>query len=166
MNFTASISPTGKDSGPYPSIPFATGVTPAPVGRRRILIVDDNAIILGALAFKLRANGYDVDTAADGAEAVSAARRQRPDLIIMDLMFPPDVAHGGGVSWDGFLIMKWLQRMEELSGAAFIMVTSETASNLPERARAAGAAAFFTKPVKTEELLSAIHLILDKKKPA
>src|SRR5438874_6015269 len=77
---------------------------------KKILIVDDSTIILKALSMKLKLAGYAVLTAQDGAEAVSLARREQPNLILLDISFPPDVAHGGGVAWDGFLIMNWLLR--------------------------------------------------------
>src|SRR5258708_35376570 len=81
--------------------------------RKKILVVDDSPIILKTLSMKLKARGYDVLTAEDGSTAVSTARRERPDLILLDITFPPDVAHGGGVAWDCFLIMHWLKGMDE-----------------------------------------------------
>src|SRR5689334_12871467 len=77
---------------------------------KKILIVDDSLIILKTLSIKLKAAGYQVFTAVDGSEAVSTVRRERPHLILLDIGFPPDVGHGGGVAWDGFLIMTWLRR--------------------------------------------------------
>src|SRR5947209_1060637 len=94
-----------------------------PVSRKKILIVDDSVIILKTLSIKLRGHGYDVVTADDGAAAVSAVRRERPDLILLDISFPPDVGHGGGVPWDGFLVMSWLQRIEEAKGVPVIIIT-------------------------------------------
>jgi len=81
--------------------------------RKTILIVDDDRVVQQALALKLKASGYDVLEAEDGAAAVSTVRRQKPDLILLDISFPPDVAHGGGVPWDGFLILNWLRRLDE-----------------------------------------------------
>src|SRR6266404_4631354 len=94
---------------PIPMIPApALEIKPATVmSRKKILIVDDSQIILKTLSFKLKGAGYEVITAADGGTAVSLVRTQRPDLILLDITFPPDVAHGGGVGWDGFLIMEW-----------------------------------------------------------
>src|SRR6267143_2497954 len=83
------------------------------MNRKKILVVDDSPVILKALSMKLTAAGYDVLTAEDGGGAVSLARREKPDLILLDISFPPDVAHGGGVAWDGFLIMNWLRRLDE-----------------------------------------------------
>jgi CheY-like chemotaxis protein len=47
----------------------------------------------------LQGAGYRVVTAMDGSEAVAAARKENPDLILLDISFPPNV---GGVEWDGF----------------------------------------------------------------
>ena len=79
----------------------------------RILVVDDNKVQTTALSMKLKAQGYEVLVASDGSEAISIARREKLDLILLDIVFPPDVGHGGGVAWDGFLILSWLRRMEE-----------------------------------------------------
>src|SRR5258708_32495903 len=105
--------------------------------RKRILVVDDSPIILKTLSMKLKASGYDVLTAEDGAVAVSTARRERPDLILLDIAFPPDVAHGGGVPWDGFLIMDWLHRMDEAKNIPIVIITGGD----PERYKARSMAA-------------------------
>src|ERR1043165_8886949 len=96
---------------------------PAAGIRKKILVVDDDAIIIRTLSFKLKSNGYDVLTAVDGSEAVATVRREKPDLILLDLSFPPDVAFGGGVPWDGFLIMDWVRRIEELKHTPIIIIT-------------------------------------------
>src|SRR5882672_5079893 len=77
-------------------------------GRKVILVVDDNLVFQKAMLMKLRAQGYDVMTAEDGSAALAAIRRLQPDLILLDINFPPDVANGGGIGWDGFLILRWL----------------------------------------------------------
>src|SRR5216683_1930362 len=93
------------------------------MNRKKILVVDDSPVILKALSLKLTAAGYDVLTAEDGAGAVNQARREKPDLILLDISFPPDVAHGGGVAWDGFLIMGWVRRMDEGRNIPIIIIT-------------------------------------------
>jgi len=130
------------------------------MSQRKILIVDDNEVILKTLSLKLRSNGYEVLTATDGAEAVGTIRRERPDLVLLDISFPPDVAHGGGVPWDGFLIMNWLRRIEEVKDIPIMVITGGDAAQYHDRALAAGAVAFFHKPIANEELLDAIHKVL------
>ena len=124
------------------------------------MVVDDSAIIRKTLSMKLKASGYEVLTAEDGSVAVSTARRERPDLILLDISFPPDVAHGGGVPWDGFLIMGWLKRMDEAKDIPIIVITGGEAPQLKDRCMAAGAVGFFQKPINNDELLAAIRLTL------
>jgi CheY-like chemotaxis protein len=128
--------------------------------KRKILIVDDSVIVLKALSLKLKSKGYDVLTAADGSAAVSTARREKPDLILLDISFPPDVAHGGGVAWDGFLIMDWLRRMDEVKDIPIIIITGGDPEKLKDRSLAAGATAFFHKPLDNDELLGVIRKTL------
>jgi DNA-binding response OmpR family regulator len=127
---------------------------------KKILIVDDNALLLKALSMKLRASGYDVSTAVDGSGAVSTVRQQRPDLILLDISFPPDVGHGGGVAWDGFLILNWLRRMDEAVNTPVIIITGCDPAKYKDRCLAAGVAGFFPKPINNEELLAAIAKVL------
>lgn len=128
--------------------------------RQKILVVDDSAIIVKSLAFKLKSNGYDVLTAVDGAEAVATVRREKLDLILLDLNFPPDVAFGGGVPWDGFLIMDWLRRMDEGGNVPVIVITGAVPAESDQRALAAGVVKVFHKPIDQEALLVAIRDIL------
>src|ERR1044071_2483616 len=126
----------------------------------KILIVDDSRIILKAFSNKLLSCGYEVLTAQDGGTAVNLAREQKPDLIILDINFPPDVGHGGGVAWDGFLIIGWLRRMEEAKDTPVIIITGADASKYKQRALAAGAVDFFHKPVDPDQLVAAIRRAL------
>ncbi len=127
------------------------------MSRKKILVVDDNAVILKTISVKLNANGYDVVTAEDGGGAVSAVRQERPDLILLDISFPPDVAHGGGVAWDGFLIIAWLRRLEEGKHIPIIVITGGDPARYKDQALGAGAVSFFHKPFNNEELLGAIR---------
>jgi CheY-like chemotaxis protein len=124
------------------------------------LIADDNLVFLKALSMKLRNNGYEVLTTQDGAGTVHLARTGRPDLILLDINFPPDVAQGGGVSWDGFLIMEWLRRTHETRHTPVIVITGEDPCRYREPSLAAGAVAFFHKPIRPEELLPVIRRAL------
>src|ERR1051325_5335914 len=135
------------------------------MSRKRVLIVDDDEVIRTGLALKLQHHGYDVLTAVDGSEAVSTARHERPDLILLDITFPPDVAHGGGVPWDGFLIMDWLHRLEEAKDIPIIVITGGAPEKFKERALAKGAAGFFHKPIPNDELLAEIKRLIGEGAP-
>jgi len=136
------------------------------MSRKKILVVDDSVLILKLMSMKLTAHGYDVITVEDGGSAVSAVRTEKPDLILLDLSFPPDVAHGGGVAWDGFLIMTWLQRMEEAKHIPIIVITAGDPAKYKDRALAAGAVSFFHKPIDNDELLTVIRNTLAEKPAA
>jgi CheY-like chemotaxis protein len=127
---------------------------------RTILLVDSNAVFLTGFSNTLRAEGYEVLTAEDGSTAVSAARNNMPDLIILDLYYPPDVSHGGGVPWDGFLILDWIKRMADSSKTRVIFTTDADPAQYAERARKAGASGLFQKGRDMSQLLSVVHRFL------
>jgi CheY-like chemotaxis protein len=143
-----------------PSTAFVT----APNGKK-ILVVDDNPVIIKTLSFKLKAAGYTVISALDGGEAVSSTRKEKPDLILLDINFPPDVSHGGGVPWDGFLIMNWVRRMDEAKHVPIIIITSGDPAKYKDRALAEGAHSFFHKPIEMQELMTTVQKILGTEPP-
>lgn len=128
------------------------------MNKKKILVVDDDAVVIRGLSIKLEANGFEVVTALDGAAAVTAVRTQRPDLILLDLNFPADM---GGVSWDGFLIMEWLKRLEEATNVPIFVITGGDRKQYEARALAAGATAFFHKPIDHDELFRLIRQTLN-----
>ena len=131
------------------------------MNRKKILVVDDDRVILKSLTIKLNAWGYDVTTASDGGAALSAVRTQPPDLILLDISFPPVVGHGGGGgAWEGFLITVWLKRMEEAAHIPIIMITGGDPAKHEERAMKIGATAFFHKPIDHDELFDVISKAL------
>src|SRR5512135_43278 len=95
---------------------------------KKILVVDDNPVVVKAVEGKLQSCGYEVITAEDAASAVSNVRLGRPDLVLLDIAFPPDVAHGGVVAWDGLLIINWLRRMEEAHDVPIVILSGLEAS--------------------------------------
>jgi CheY-like chemotaxis protein len=100
---------------------------------RKILVVDDNPVVLKAFELKLKALGFQVLIASEGATAVSLARQERPDLIVLDINFPPDVG-SSGLQWDGFNIMQWMQRFQEVANIPVIIITSSDPSKLKDKA--------------------------------
>jgi len=132
---------------------------------RKILIADDSRIILRTLSNNLSAHGYQVLTADNGGEAVRLARGEKPDLILLDINFPPDVGHGGGVPWDGFLIIDWLRRMDEAKSIPIIIITGADPNKYEQRSLAAGAVAFFHKPIDNPALLEIIRQTLGDTEP-
>jgi two-component system OmpR family response regulator len=126
---------------------------------RKILVVDDNPVVLKAFELKLKTLGFQVLTASEGAAAVSTARQEQPDLIVLDINFPPDVG-SSGLQRDGFNIMQWMQRFQEVASIPVVIITGADPAKYKERALAAGASAFFTKPINNEEFLITVRRLL------
>ena len=122
------------------------------MNRPKILIVDDDPVVVKAMSMKLEPAGYDVVTAVDGSEAISAARKEKPELILLDVNFPSDL----GVAWDGFKVIAWLQRVDEVKGTPVIVISGGEAAKYETRALQAGAVAYLQKPLNNDELLALI----------
>lgn len=125
---------------------------------KKILVVDDNEVIIKTISVKLKSAGYQIFTALDGAEAVAAVRKEKPDLILLDLGFPPDL---GGVPWDGFRIMEWLRRVDESKKIPIIVITGGAGDKDKENALTSGAVGFLYKPLNHDELLKLVRASLD-----
>src|SRR5258707_8313458 len=124
-----------------------------PDGRRqpdaKLLVVEDEPNILELLAASLRYSGFDVVTAAAGNEAVQAAQRHRPDLIVLDVMLP---------DMDGFDVIRRLR-----GGGAQIPVVFLTARDSTEdkiRGLTLGGDDYVTKPFSLEEVIARIRAVL------
>jgi len=130
---------------------------------KRILVVDDSIVVTKTSAMVLTKAGYLVSVAADGSAAIGLARREKPDLIVLDISFPADVGHGGGVSWDGLLIMQWLKRLEEAKDTPVIIISGQDPAKYREAVIKLGAVAFLTKPIDNGELVKLIEATLTSK---
>ncbi|GAA4166711.1 response regulator [Phytohabitans flavus] len=111
----------------------------------RILVVDDEPQILRTLRINLRARGYDVDTAADGATALEAAARRPPDLVVLDLGLP-DV--------DGVEVIR---RLRGWTAVPVIVLSGRASSADKVAALDGGADDYITKPFGVDELLARIR---------
>jgi CheY-like chemotaxis protein len=133
--------------------------TAIPSGKK-ILVVDDDQIILKTLSIVLNSNGYQVFTATDGPGAATIVARERPDLILLDLLFPPDAANVGGALQDGFFIIEWLRRMGEAADIPIIIISGDKSAKDKKNALAIGVVGFFPKPIDRVALLAAIRATL------
>jgi CheY-like chemotaxis protein len=127
---------------------------------KKILVVDDNQIMLNVLSSALKPRGYEVFTAVDGPETFNILRREKPDLILLDIFFPPDLFQSGN-TWDAFLIMRWLQRMggDDAKSIPVIFMSGAEPREIRDRCLAAGAVDYIQKPIKIPALLDAIQRI-------
>jgi CheY-like chemotaxis protein len=127
--------------------------------RKKILVIDDDPIILQTLSFTLKSRGYQVITATDGSQAIGLMRDEQPDMMLVDVCFPPDVASGGSVPWDGFQITQWIRRFNGKVPA--ILISGSEKPEYQQRASALGAE-FFQKPIDNERLLACVSSALER----
>ncbi|HEY1900710.1 MAG TPA: sigma 54-interacting transcriptional regulator [Steroidobacteraceae bacterium] len=124
-------------------------MTTASKRKARILVVDDDPGLLRLLTIRLRAENYDVEAVEGGPQALAAASRFRPDLVITDLRMEP---------MDGIALLKELQN--RWPGLKVILLTAH--GTIPDAVQATqmGAFGFLTKPVDKQELLDQVHKAL------
>ncbi|MEV0457410.1 response regulator [Catellatospora methionotrophica] len=113
----------------------------------KILIVDDEPQILRALRINLKARGYDIELAADGAGALRVAGATHPDVVVLDLGLP---------DMDGVEVIRGLRGW---SAAPIIVLSGRTGSEDKVHALDAGADDYVTKPFGVEELLARIRAV-------
>lgn len=118
---------------------------------KKILIADDDPIIIKLLQVNLELDGYDVVTAEDGAEAVEKAAEFKPDLVILDIMMP---------RMDGWAALQELKGQPETATVPVIFLSAKAQQDDVRRGYDAGAAEYLTKPFDPSELLSIIEQIL------
>jgi DNA-binding response OmpR family regulator len=121
------------------------------VGNKKILIVDDDPDVRQGMHVRLKANHYDTFFAGDALSSMSEARKNEPDLIILDLGLP---------AGDGFVVMERLKSFPALAVIPVIVVSARDVLANKERALKAGAKAFLQKPVDNAELLKVIRQAL------
>jgi DNA-binding response OmpR family regulator len=126
------------------------------MSKKKILIVEDDADVRLGYHVLLAANGYDTIFAADSLAATTEARKQQPDLIILDLGLP---------AGDGFVVLKRLRGNNPVPPMPVIVVSGRDLRGNKDRALKAGAKAFVQKPWDDDELLALIARLLGEPDP-
>ncbi len=128
----------------------------------RILIVDDDRVLLKALDTKLRGQGYEVVSATNSTEAMHAALEKRPDLVILDLtLFSEDGAFNGLT--DGFSVLNWMRYTMEDASFPVVIYTADTSAEVERRAHACKVDAVLHKTDPPEALVGAVAEALERK---
>jgi CheY-like chemotaxis protein len=104
---------------------------------KRILIVDDEERVREMIGFRLRLFGYEVLEAANGREALDVAQREKPDLVLLDVMMP---------ELDGFQVCSRLKQDEATRGIPVVILTAKAEAKDVTRAVNSGAADYVVKP--------------------
>jgi DNA-binding response OmpR family regulator len=121
----------------------------------KILVVDDDPETVRLLQLFLQRLGYTTLGATDGVQAIELARRECPDLIILDIMMP---------GMDGFEVARSLDRLPETTQIPILMVTARASVEDKSRGYEAGADIYLTKPVHQMDLQATIKALLHQRK--
>ena len=128
--------------------------------RAKILVIDDNPIIQRAVYFALRDKGYKVLMASEVLDAINIIRDEQPNLILLDLSFPPDVMNIGGPLQDGFFFIDWVRRNPEVNKIPIMIISGSDPDTYKSRVAVAGINVCFHKPLVKEALVTAIQQAL------
>lgn len=117
----------------------------------RILVADDDPLSIKLLNFRLGSVGHEVISAVNGGEALGIATREKPDLVLLDIMMPV---------MNGFQVLRKLKSQEETKNIPVIMLTSKVQEKDVVFGLEAGAEDYITKPFSFAELNTRVNRVL------
>jgi DNA-binding response OmpR family regulator len=120
--------------------------------KKKILIADDNQNIRDALTYLLEDEGYEIELAKDGAEALRIVRMRQPDILFLDIMMP---------EINGYDVCSAIRSDQALKGIYIIMLTAKGQVAEQERGKDVGANEYIVKPFSPMEILSRVKQILN-----
>jgi two-component system chemotaxis response regulator CheY len=118
---------------------------------KTILSVDDSASVLQMVKLTLAAGGYQVIQASNGVDGLAKARAGGIDMVLTDLNMPV---------MNGISMIRELRKLPQCTGVPIIFLTTESAANMKQEAKAAGATGWITKPFQQEQLLAVVRKVL------
>ena len=118
---------------------------------KKILIADDEVNIVISLEFLMKREGFEVVLAADGEEAITKIRDERPDLVLLDVMMPRKT---------GFEVCQEVRSDPALQDLKILMLTAKGRDTEVAKGMALGADAYMTKPFSTHELVERVKSLL------
>jgi CheY-like chemotaxis protein len=119
--------------------------------RRRILLADDEPSLVKMLSKHLELAGYEVLVAFDGQEALTKAKAERPDLIILDIMMP---------KLDGYNVCATLKQDPRYQQIPILILTAKTRKEDEAMAKKVGADEYIRKPFRSEALIESIQRLM------
>jgi DNA-binding response OmpR family regulator len=123
----------------------------AGIAKKRVLLVDDDPELLESVRIALVMRGYEVLTACDGAEALARVERDRPDLMVLDLVMPRR---------SGLTVLDRI-RATAMRSTPIIMMTANDEERHRDAAKLRGVSVFLSKPFAIEQLLTEVDTILN-----
>jgi DNA-binding response OmpR family regulator len=118
----------------------------------KILIADDEPNILISLEYLMKRAGYEVHVARDGQEALEVLRRERPRLVLLDVMMPKK---------SGFEVCQELRADDAIKDTLVLMLTAKGRETDVAKGMGVGANAYVTKPFSTRELVQKVSELLE-----
>ena len=122
-----------------------------------ILVVDDEAALLTLVRYNLEKDGFEVDEAVDGEEAMMMIHERRPDLVLLDWMMP---------RLSGIEVCRRIRRTAETQNLPIIMLTARGEENDRVRGLDCGADDYVVKPFSPGELVARVRAVLRRLRPA
>jgi DNA-binding response OmpR family regulator len=118
----------------------------------KVLIADDEPNILISLEYLMKREGYAVTVARDGQEALEAILRERPRLVLLDVMMPRKT---------GFDVCQEVRATESVKDTLIVMLTAKGRDTDVAKGMAMGATAYMTKPFSTKEMAQKVRELLE-----
>jgi len=118
----------------------------------KILIVDDEPNIVLSLEYLMKREGYEVLVAHDGEEALDVLRRERPRLVLLDVMMPKK---------SGFEVCQELRADDAIKDTLVLMLTAKGRETDIAKGQGVGANAYMTKPFSTRDLVQKVSALLE-----
>ena len=116
--------------------------------KAKVLIVEDDDDLRPGLTRRLQASGYTVVNAQDGMTAISVAKRERPDVVLLDLGLP---------AGNGLIVLERYANLPELSAIPVVVLTGQDPRTAEPATRKFHVAAFLQKPADNKDLIEAIE---------
>ena len=113
----------------------------------QVLVIEDSVVIQRLIEICLRPAGLDVEMCTDGPSGIEAASKLKPDVIVLDIGLP---------GMDGWEVLAELRQEPDTARTKVLLLTAHARNETRERAEAAGASGFLTKPFRPDELRSAV----------
>lgn len=118
---------------------------------KRVLICDDDPVILRLIEVNLELEGYDVLTAHHGEEAFEIASRELPDLVILDIMMP---------RLDGYQTCQKLKEQSSTEGIPIVFLSAKAQQSDIEKGKSFGVSEYLTKPFDPNDLLDVVERLV------
>ncbi|HEY6200017.1 MAG TPA: response regulator [Candidatus Binatia bacterium] len=125
--------------------------------KKTIMVVDDNPDIVTIVRTILEGKGYNVASAYSGAELLSSLEKDKPDLVVLDIMMP---------QMDGLEVLTRLKAAPETASIPVILLTAKVQYEDVLGGYKLGADYYITKPFTSTQLINGINLLLGENKPA